>query len=389
MLAGGGAGTRTPQLIAQPFAGHGGVGWRSGNPAHGVGGGAGAWRGALGVAWRQGREPPWSLEGSVLAHPAPGAQPDEGEFYASVERRHWGPGWSGSLILDGAAAALPALGWRRTAVRPSPHPLLGWLGPFGADMFAARLQGHLEPRRPHLVGLRARLAPHERFEIGLTRTMMWGGRGRDESARSLFNALIGNDNVGFDGINSANEPGNQLAGWDLRWIVDPVAQVALYTQVVGEDEAGHLPSRNMVLLGVDARWPAAEGTVRFFLEWVDTLAGRISNDPRPVAAYRHPVYRQGYTHEGTQLGHPLGGDAKLAVAGWLWRRASFDAQLMLAAGRGEPTAQSFAPGRILGATGALRLRPRAGVQVGLQTQWWADTAGHRRSAQVVWQAEAF
>ncbi|MBI5718027.1 MAG: hypothetical protein HZC37_10115 [Burkholderiales bacterium] len=388
-LAAGGARADTPPLIAEESAGQGGLRLQSGAFTR-----AGL-RWQAGLAWRVRREPrepqerQLSLEGSAVTYELGDADAGQSEIYASVQRRHWGPGWVGSLILDGAARAVPAVGWRRPVVQASGNPWLSWLGPWGADIFFGRLQGHSQPARPYLIGLRAQLAPSERLEIGLTRTMQWGGRGRDERASSLYNALIGNDNVGFSGITVDNEPGNQLAGIDLRWLVDPVAQVSFYGQVIGEDEAGHLPSRNMLLLGVDAKVPTATGSVRFFAEFADLLAGRISDDPRPTAAYRHSVYRQGYTQEGLSLGHAVGGDARLASAGGLYRHGALQAMFVASAGRAEPTAQFLAPGRILGLNASLQHQLDAHTHLGAGAAWWSDGAGRRHTLQVWWRSDAW
>jgi Capsule assembly protein Wzi len=381
-LAAGGARSDVPPFIAEELAGQGGVRLQS----------AAASRGALrwqaGLAWRLGREPRLSLEGSAVAYDLGGAA-GQGEVYASVQRRHWGPGWAGSLILDGAAPAVPAFGWRRPVVQASHSPWLSWLGPWGADIFVGRLQGHLEPARPTMIGLRVQLSPSERLDIGLSRTMQWGGRGRDESLSSLSDALLGNDNVGFGGITAENEPGNQLAGVDLRWLVDPASQTSFYAQVVGEDEAGRMPSRNMVLIGVDARVPTKSGSLRFFAEFADLLGGRISDDPRPLAAYRHSIYRQGYTQEGFSLGHALGGDARIATAGWLYRQGGLLAMFMASAGRAEPTAQFLAPGRLVGANASLQLQLDAQTQLGAGAALWSDRAGRRHTLQVWWRSDAW
>ncbi len=381
-LAAGGSRADVPPLIAEESAGRGGLRLQSGAFV------SGALRWQAGVAWRREREARLTAEGSAVSYEL-GETAGQSELYASVQRRHWGPGWVGSLILDGAAPAVPAIGWRRPVMQASGSPWFSWMGPWGADIFVGRLQGHREPARPVLIGMRLQLAPSDRLDIGLSRTMQWGGRGRDESSSSLLNSLLGNDNVGFSGVTASNEPGNQLAGVDVRWLVDAVSQTSFHAQVVGEDEAGHLPSRNMVLLGVDARVPTASGSVRFFAEFADLLAGRLSDDPRPLAAYRHSVYRQGYTQEGFSLGHQLGGDARVATAGWLVRHGALQAMFMASAGRAEPTSQFFAPGRILGAHASLQAQLDAQTQLGAGAAWWADRASRRHSLQVWWRSAAW
>ncbi len=382
-VAVGGAQVYAPQLIAGPFHGRGGLRWQSG-PLEEGSAPPGA-RVRLGVAWREGTSRKFSLEGSSVSHAVGKLNAGEGwgEFYASVERRHWGPGWSGSLILDAAAPAVPAVGWRRTAVEVNNHPWASWVGAWGADIFVGRLQGHERPRRPFLIGMRLELAPLNGLQIGLSRTMQWGGRGRDQSASSLIDALLGNDNVGFGGITSENEPGNQLAGIDMRWLVDPVSRTSLYGQMVGEDEAGKFPSRNVILIGADTRVPIQRGALRVFVEWTDLLAGRISHDPRPFVTYRHPNFGQGYTQEGVLLGHPVGGDLKLGTLGWLYRGGVWAVMAATSVGSAEPTSHFFAPGRVLGAHASLQFERDARVQLGAAASVWHDRAS-RRSGWQMW-----
>ncbi len=371
-----------PGLVANEFVGRGGVRLQTGDLGE-----QGRLHVRAGVAVRgKGSTRAATFEGTSLGWGASEAR-GEGEFYASVQRRHWGPGWAGSLILDGAAPPVPAVGWRRTAIQPSTSLWLSWIGPWGADLFVGRLSGHREPRRPALIGMRVQLEPVVGFDVGLSRSMQWGGRGRDERWSSLRNAVLGNDNIGYDGITVDNEPGNQLAGIDLRWRFGRESTTSAYAQMVGEDEAGHFPSRNMLLAGVDTRVPMAHGSLRLFAEWSDTLAGRITSNPRPAAAYRHSVYRQGYTHEGVVLGHAQGGDIGLASLGGVYREGVWAAVMVASAGRAEPTSQLFAPGRVAGLSTSLRWAAHAhGSQVGAQWVWWRDTAQRRHALQLWWQA---
>lgn len=341
---------------------------------------SGALRWRAGFAWSDRPLRNWSLDGSVVALAL-----DRAEFYASVERRHWGPGWMGSLILDGAAPALPAVGWRRTADTPSRQPWLRWLGPWTADVFIARLQGHTEPARPQLIGTRLQFEPIPGLEVGLARTMQWGGSGRNEGLRSLLGALIGRDNLGAGGLTQSNEPGNQLAGIDWRWTPDAQRLPSIYGQIVGEDEAGLLPSRNMALLGLDLPLPTRSGSLRLFVEAADTIAGDLGGHATPGAAYRHHVYRQGYTHAGVTLGHPAGGDVRLASLGVLMQRGAMGAIVALSTGRALPQAQRFAAGPVRAANFAthvdLTRRDRLGAGL-----WWAkDATGRRGEAQWWWQ----
>lgn len=343
---------------------------------------SGRWKVRIGVGWREDWPRPWSFEGSAVTFSLD-ERVDHNELYASVERRHWGPGWAGSLVLDSAAPPIPAVGWRR-AVEQSPSRWLAWLGPWGADVFVGGLQGHTQPERPWLIGMRVELQPTDRLQIGLSRTMQWGGGGRDESLRSLLRALVGADNVGYGGVTPNNEPGNQLAGVDWRWVLGAQRGQSIYGQVTGEDEAGHLPSRNMVLIGADTQVPISQGSLRLLLEWTNTIAGDISGDPRPGASYRHHIYRQGYTQDGVLLGHPVGGDVRIGSAGAVFERAGVAAMLTVSAGTAERTAQLFAEGQVLGVNAAAHTDIDQNNRVGAGLWWWRDNDGSRTSAQLWW-----
>jgi hypothetical protein len=307
---------------------------------------------------------------------------DSSQLYASVQRRHWGPGRAGSLILDGATPALPAIGWRRPVRRASASRWLSWLGPWSGDIYVGRLAGHREPARPMLIGMRLEAQPWQSLTLGASRTLQWGGRGRPQGARNLLLALAGRDNGG----DRATEPGNQLAGIDWRWTAGPRRDVGWYGQVIGEDEAGMLPSRNFWLTGVDLRHDVGSGgIVRTFIEWTNTRAGSLSDGGSPGATYRHHLYPQGYTHEGIVIGHPLGGDVRAVAAGVLFERGPFAAGAVVARGRAMAAAQRFAPGHLEVANASLRLDLGGGHRSGLGVWWLRSTDWRGGSAQWWWQ----
>jgi len=329
------------------------------------------------------QEPPshrWTLDGTELAW-----RVDGGEFYASMQRRNWGPGWSGSLILDGAAQAVPAVGWRRPVPRESTHPWLSWMGPWSADVFFGRLFGHAEPERPDLIGMRLQIQPFAPLQIGLSRTMQWGGQGRDESLTSLMRSLVGVDNIGSNGVNTTDEPGNQLAGLDLRLQLGDDPDNAIYGQAIGEDKAGGLPSGYMVQLGVQTH--AALLGVQWigFVEWTDTIVGdAYKSSGSPGVAYTHHIYKQGYTNDRMPLGYPAGGDVRLTSVGMVARIAAVQLKAVAARGEALPTAQRFAPGRISGfnASAQIDIEPRH--QIGAGLWWWQDSAERQRALQLWW-----
>lgn len=239
---------------------------------------------------------------------------------AGSQPRWWGPGWEDSLIWSTNPRPIPALTVQRHLSTPFETPLLHWLGPW---QFLFTL-GQLEQNRavPHalLLGMRLTFRPAQSFELGLTRTAQWGGQGRPEGFSTFKDVLLGHDNLGSSGINGANEPGNQLAGFDFRW-TSPLfnAPYALYAQAIGDDEAGGWPSRYIGLAGIETWGPIGTrgASWRLHTEYADTATGGIYGDTLFNYAYQHHIYKSGYTYYGRSIGDSMGGDGRMTSLGLL------------------------------------------------------------------------
>jgi len=289
-----------------------------------------------------------SLEGFELSAPL-----GVGRAYASQQRRHWGPGWMGSLVLDGAAPPIAAVGWRKDDDQPFETSWLRWLGPWSADFFFGGLAGHSRPDRPWYIGMRITAQPLPGLGIGLSRGIQWGGTGRDESFSSLFHSLIGRDNVGKSGITKANEPGNQLGGFDVRYAraIGAGRVAAVYLQAIGEDESGYLPIKYLLSAGAELSGRFAPGSGaplagyswRVFGEWADT-GMRHAYDTHQPGAYRSGAYPYGYTHHRQVIGYPAGGDVTLGSLGAILDGPRASVLAVLHAGRALEGAQAFTAG---------------------------------------------
>lgn len=324
----------------------------------------------------------WNFDGSQLAWRQEG-----GEWYASVQRRNWGPGWTGSLILDGAAAPLAAVGWRRPLPEASASPWLSWMGPWMADVFFGRLAGHDQPERPELIGMRLQIQPFDILQLGVSRTMEWGGRGREEDLKTLARGLLGFDNAGRYGITVENQPGNQLGGFDWRLQLGAEQGNAFYGQLIGEDEQGYLPAGYIVQAGLETHFSVDNAEVRGFVEWNDLAASHAYNSHPPLGVtYTSSVYKQGYTHDRMPLGYPAGGDVTLGSVGLLVRMQVVHMAIVASHGEALPTSQRFAPGPISGLNGSLQLDVDAQQQLGAGLWWWRDTAQRQRGLQLWWRA---
>ena len=372
----GGHGDDIPPLLRPEIRGEGGLRLRTRTELS-----DGAVRARFGLTWQPGADPSISFDGTAISAPL-GA----GRLYASVERRHWGPSWTGSLILDAGAEAIPAIGWRKSEPTAFQTPWLSWLGRWSLDAFAGGLSQANGPQHAHLLGARLQVMPLPGLELAASRTIQWGGSGRPESLHSLTRAVVGHDN-GTGGTTQNSEPGNQLGGFDARYTIALGEQrtLSIYGQAIGEDEAGGLPSHYLGSIGADAAFPVETTTVRLFIEHANTTLNGTLGTPILGSAYRHHIYLAGYTQRGEPLGHPAGGDVRLTSIGAIVDAGAWSATLMLHHGDAYPTATLYPGGGTLyGGNAALNWQVDRASRVGIELAHWRDPGGTWTRAQVWW-----
>ena len=236
---------------------------------------------------------------------------------ASTMERWWGPGWDGSLILSNNARPIPSVTLNRNDTRAFESKWLRWIGPWDFSLMFGQMESERVVPDAQLFGMRFNVRPLPSLEIGISRTAQWCGEGRPCDWDTFWNLLIGRDNRGGEGIDITNEPGNQLAGFDMRWSNTWFGTpMAIYWQAIGEDEAGGFPSRYLAMGGVEfsgwsekRRW-----SYRAFAELAGTSCDFVKEDIWNCA-YNHSIYQTGYRYYGRTVGHGLDNDALVGSAG--------------------------------------------------------------------------
>ncbi len=233
-------------------------------------------------------------------------------FSASSIDRWWGPGWDAALIVSSNARPIPMLTLERNYSDPFELPVLRWLGPWKVIAFMGQLESSRAIPDAWLFGFRANFKPFNGdLELGLSRTALWCGDGRPCGFGTFTELLAGVDNTG-----TTDEPGNQLAGGDLRW-VSPFTDhpYAIYGEVIGEDEAGGLPSKRIGLFGIETWGYLKDATFHLHLEYADTAVRGFYADPEFNIAYEHGIYQTGYRYRGRSIGHAMDNDGQMFSAG--------------------------------------------------------------------------
>ncbi len=235
---------------------------------------------------------------------------------AGFQERWWGPGWDGSLILSTSARPAPAITIERNYSDAFDLPVLEWLGPWRAGI----VFGQLEDERADFdearyFAARVTFKPWRHLEIGLSRSAQWCGDSRPCGFDTFSDLLLGKDNDDAPEL----QPGNQLAGYDVR-LSSPWRSVPLvfYGQLIGEDEAGGLPSKFLGLAGLEFAGALGTGSYRATLEHADTSCSFSHSEPEFDCAYESSIYTVGYRYRGRSLGHPADNDARVTSLGLLY-----------------------------------------------------------------------
>ena len=246
--------------------------------------------------------------------------------------RWWGPGWDGSLILGTNARPIPSLTVERNYTDPFKSRWLRWIGPWRASIAVGQAEGATTARDGRLpvlpdvrfLAARVNFKPRPWMEFALTRSAQFCGQGRDCSLTTIKDLLLGRDNQIVNG-NTSTQPGNQMAGYDLRirapWTRIPAR---VYVQAIGEDEANGLPSKFLGVMGAEAWGSMALGSWRLRAEFTDTACVFTRQNPEFNCSYRNSLFPQGYSYRGRMIGHGLDNDSRMASIGAVLVRPSGD-----------------------------------------------------------------
>jgi hypothetical protein len=246
----------------------------------------------------------WRADGSYL-----GVAVANWMLAAGVQDRWWGPAWESSLILSNNARPVPAISMNRNLSNPVQVPGFRWVGSWTTSFMMGQLEDDRDVPDALLFGARFAFRPVPSLEIGLSRTAQWCGEDRPCDLETFTNLLLGRDNK-TSGLPRDKEPGNQLAGGDLRWTGGPHGRhYALYGQMIGEDEAGGTPSKFIGRFGAEYWGQIAflDSSYRVYAEAADTASDFLGTSQFNIA-YEHSIYTDGYRYRGRAIGDSMDND---------------------------------------------------------------------------------
>jgi len=235
----------------------------------------------------------------------------------STMDRWWGPGWDGSQILSNNARPIPAITLERNRTDAFKTKWLSWIGPWDFSVIWGQMEEERVVPNARFLGFRFAFKPHPSLEIGVSRTAQWCGDGRPCDFDTFWDLVLGRDNLADDGTTAESEPGNQLAGFDIRWAnLWFGVPVSVYGQGTAEDEAGGFPSRYLVQGGLEASgYIRSRWSYRWFAEVALNSCDALGSPVLYGCAYEHGIYDSGYRYYGRVIGHGAEADARIGSLG--------------------------------------------------------------------------
>ncbi|WP_162533799.1 capsule assembly Wzi family protein [Colwellia sp. Arc7-D] len=243
--------------------------------------------------------------------------------------RWWGPGWDSNLSLTNNARPIPALSISRRSAIPLEIPFTEIEIPWTVTSFMGVMDDKRVIDDTLLWGFRLNFQPFDGLEVGLTRLAQFGGKDRSQSLSTFFNVLVGKDNCGASGldcgVNKENEPGNQQAGYDLRYSFNVLnTPIGLYGQYFAEDGDNSGSSLSFltepkVQVGIDTNLKIFSAHTKVYLEYTDTYADCADIDNRNIGNcyYEHHIYQTGMRYQQRTLGNLYDNDATSVVLGFI------------------------------------------------------------------------
>ena len=248
-------------------------------------------------------------------------------FKLGRDAERLGPGYHGNLLLSDNAPTYEY--WRIRTEEPLFLPgHLGWIGGFRFMLFNAYLSdGDPDPadprygsgvdtvHDPRLLGMRLSYHPVSWLDLGLSRTILYGGKGREtyDSPRDWWELLTARSE-------------NVKPGESHRYDNDQYVAFDLTVRLPGLNGWGPLKGGKIYweygATDIISKWQGEDpgNWEPFQLNRVANLGGlylttavtelRFEFAQTDPAWYRHGQYSQGYTYRGYPLGHHMGGDAR-------------------------------------------------------------------------------
>jgi hypothetical protein len=226
----------------------------------------------------------------------------------------WGPGDDGEFHFSNNAEPMYMLrlSQRTPVVLPGP---LRYLGHIRTQFLVGRLEGHEFPPKPFINAQKITFQITEDFEIGFTRSAIFGGVGHPLTAGSIARSFFSTVSTGGTAFGSSNDAGDRRSGFEFVLHVPGMRRyLTIYSDSLADDEPNPLasPRRSAWAPGLYLTEVPGLRRMDFRFETYSTWLYR--GDAGGGFFYWNDQYRDAYTNNGNLFGSWVGRDARAYVA---------------------------------------------------------------------------
>ena len=220
--------------------------------------------------------------------------------------RWWSSSTDNALLLSNSAPSFNSIGLRNYYPIKFNIPFTKDKSHFSYSLILGHLDDTREIKDAKYFAARISFLISSNFEFSIMRSAQFGGENRSESLETFIDLLLGKDNVSSI-ENIQEQPGNQLAGFDISVKPFRNKNIKMYTQIIGEDESNKFPSKNFYSAGVNYIYLSKGNLInKFYLDYTDT-----SNfDGSKNITYNHGLYKDGYRYLKRPIGASIDADSR-------------------------------------------------------------------------------
>ncbi|HXE12483.1 MAG TPA: capsule assembly Wzi family protein [Bryobacteraceae bacterium] len=226
----------------------------------------------------------------------------------------WGPGEDSGFHFSNNAEPMYMLrlSQRTPLVLPGP---LRYLGHIRTQFLVGRLTGHAFPPKPFINAQKITFQLTEDFEVGFTRSSIFGGVGHPLTAASIARSFFSNASTGSTAFGSSNDPGDRRSGFDFVLHVPGLKRyLSIYSDSLADDEPNPLAGPRRSAWGPGLYVTEVPGLRRLDFRFETYSTWLYRGDPGGGFFYWNDQYRDAYTNDGNLFGSWVGRDARSYAA---------------------------------------------------------------------------
>jgi hypothetical protein len=267
-----------------------------------------------------------------------------GDFNVTIGKQSlwWGPGSDSAFAFSNNAEPFYAIRVAQELPIVLPGPFR-FLGRIRTEFVLGKLAGHQYPPRPLINAQKITLQLTQDFEIGFSRSSIFGGVGHPLTTGSFFSSFFSTSSTGSTAFGSANDPGDRRSGFDFRWRVPGLRRyLTIYSDSLADDEPNPLASPHRSAWGPGIYITQLPRLKHLDLRFETYSTWLYRGDAGGQFIYWNNQYRDAYTNDGNLLGSSVGRDARAySVSSTYWWSAQ---NTLTASFRQTKTGSNFLPG---------------------------------------------